>query len=112
MNRIMLPSEPLGVDQMNLARPPSHDVADVVQDSLSGLAAKTGFAATGTRSMPEAPAAMDDLGFGQIFGSRDAFRGIREISSGARHRRALLGRSVWPRNLQDSLVRVIAKRLL
>jgi hypothetical protein len=101
----------LRVDQMNLARPPSHDVADVVQDALSGSAAKTGFAATGTRSMREVPAAMNDFGFGQIFGSRDAFRGIRQISSGARHGKALLGQSVWPRNLQNSLVRVIAECL-
>jgi hypothetical protein len=42
-----------------------------------------------------------NLGFGQIFNSRDAFRGIG-LLSGSRHSRALLGQSVRPRNLQDS----------
>jgi hypothetical protein len=54
--------------------------------------------------MGEVSAAMNDLGFGQIFGARDAFRDIRQIQSGARHGKALLGQLVWPRNLQHLLV--------
>jgi hypothetical protein len=61
--------------------------------------------------MRKVAGAMKDLGFGQIFRSREAFRGIRQIMSRARHDKALLGQLVWPRILQDSPVRVIVKCL-
>jgi hypothetical protein len=44
--------------------------------------------------MGEVARALNDLGFGQIFGSRDAFRRIRQILSRARHDKALLGQLV------------------
>ena len=59
--------------------------------------------------MAEVAAAMNDFGFRQIFGSRDAFRSIRQILSWARHSNALLGQLVWPRNLQCLLASVMPK---
>jgi len=59
-----------------------------------------------TGTMGKVPAATDDLGFGQVFGSRDAFRSIRHVFSGARHGKALLGQVIRPGNLRDLLVPV------
>jgi hypothetical protein len=101
----------LGVDDMDVARPTEHQVANVMQDPFARSAAKTGFATKGTRAMREVPGAANDLGRGQIFRSSDAFRGIREILSWSRHGKALLGQVCRPRNLQDLLVSVMAKCL-
>jgi hypothetical protein len=84
----------LRVNEVNIARPPGNQIAHVVQDASGCSAAETGLVATRTRAMREIPCAMNDLGFGQIFGSRDAFRGIRRILSRARHDKALLGQLV------------------
>ena len=61
--------------------------------------------------MRKVPSAANDLGFGQIFGSCDAFRGVRQILSGSRHGKVLLGKVIQPRNIQDLLVWVMAKCL-
>jgi hypothetical protein len=81
----------LRVNEVNIARPPGKQIADVMKDAPGCSAAKTGLATTRTRAMGEVAAAMNDLGFGQIFGSRDAFGGIRQILSRAGHDKALLG---------------------
>jgi hypothetical protein len=79
-----------------------------MQDALARSAPKTGFATTGTRAMCEVPRTANDLGFGKIFGSRDAFRGIRKILTGSKHGKALLGWLFQPRKLRDLLVSVMA----
>jgi hypothetical protein len=84
----------LRVNQMNIARSPGNQIAHVMEDASGGSAAKTGLATARTRAMGKVASAMDDLGFGQIFGSRDAFRDVRHILSGARHSKALLGQLV------------------
>jgi esterase/lipase superfamily enzyme len=84
----------LRVDEVNVARTPRNQVAHVVKDTSACSAAETGFVTTRTGAMREVASAMNDLGFGQIFGSRDAFRGIRQILSRARHGNALLGQLV------------------
>jgi hypothetical protein len=101
----------LRVDEVDVAGPTGNQVADIMQDSSAGSAAKTGFATKRARSMREVPSAANDLGLGQIFGSRDAFRGVRQILSGSRHGKALLGQMFQPRNSQDLLVSVMAKCL-
>jgi hypothetical protein len=101
----------LRVYEVNIVRPTRNQVAHVVQDASACSAAETRLVATRTGAMREVPGAMNDLGLGQIFGSRDAFRGIGQILSGARHSKALLGQLVWSRNLQDLRIRVIAKYL-
>jgi hypothetical protein len=101
----------LGVDDMDVAWPTHHQVANVMQDPLARSAAKTGSATKGTRAMGEIPGATDDLGCGQIFGSSNAFRGIRQILPWSRHGKALLGQVSRPRNLQDLLVSVMVKCL-
>jgi hypothetical protein len=80
----------LRVHEVNSARPPGNQIAHVMEDASGCSAAKTGLATTRTRAMGEVAGAMNDLGFGQIFGSRDAFRGIRQLLSRARHDEALL----------------------
>jgi hypothetical protein len=101
----------LGVNEVDVAWPTGNQIADVVQNPTAGSAPETRFVTTRTGTMGEIPAAMNNPGFGQIFGSRNAFRDIRQILSGAKHSKALLGQLVWPRNLQDLLVRVMAKCL-
>jgi hypothetical protein len=101
----------LGVDNMDVARPASHQVANVMQDPLARSATKTGSATRRTGAMREIPGAANDLGWGQIIGPSDAFRGIREILSWSRHGKALLGQASRPRKLQDLRVAVIAKCL-
>jgi len=82
----------LGVNDVDVARPPGNQVSHVVKDSLARTVAETRLATERARPMREVVAALNDLGFGQIFGSRDALRDIRQILSGARHSKALLGR--------------------
>src|SRR5207245_11087156 len=82
-------------------------VANVMPDPFAQSAAKTGSPTKGTRTMREVPSAANNLGCGQILGSSDAFRGIREILSWCRHGKALLGQVCRPRNLQDLLVSVM-----
>jgi hypothetical protein len=84
----------LRVTKVDVAWPTGNQVAHVVEDASGCAAAKTGLATTRTRAMGEVAGAMNDLGFGQIFGSRDACRGIRQILSRARHDKALLGQLV------------------
>jgi len=81
----------LRVNKVNITRPPSNQIADVMKDASGCSAAKTGLATTWARAMGEVAAAMNDLGVGQIFGSRDARGGIRQILSRARHDKDLLG---------------------
>jgi hypothetical protein len=101
----------LGVDKVNVAWPTGNQVTNIVQNSFSGSAAETGSATKGTKAMREVPRAANDFGFGKIFRSRDAFRGIGQILSRSRHGKALLGQAFQPRNLQDLLVSVMAKCL-
>jgi len=54
--------------------------------------------------MREVPRAANDLRFGQILGSSNAFRRIGQILSWSKHRKALLGQTIQPRNLRDLLV--------
>lgn len=93
----------LRVQDVNVARTTGNKVSHVVEDSCASTVAETGLVANGTRPMREVSTAPNDLGFGQIFGARNAFRDIRQILSGTRHRNALLGQWVWPRNLQHLL---------
>jgi hypothetical protein len=93
----------LRVNQVDVARPTGNQIPNVMKDSFSGAVAKARSIATGARSMREVAATFNNLGSGQIFGSRNAFRDVRQILSGARHSKALLGQLVWPRNLQDLL---------
>jgi hypothetical protein len=97
----------LGVNDVNVARATSNQVPHVVKDSLAGTIAETGLATNGTRPMREVAAAPNDLGLGQIFGPRNAFRDVRQVLSGTRHSKALLGQSVWPRNLPHLLACVM-----
>jgi hypothetical protein len=98
----------LRINQVNITWPPGNPIADVMENASGCSAAKTGFTTMRTRAMGEVAAAMNDLGFGQIFGSCDAFGGIRQILSRTRHDKALLGQLVWPRDLHNPRVRVIA----
>jgi hypothetical protein len=91
----------LGVNEVDVARSTGNQVPNVVKNASARSAAETRFVTTRTRTMGEVSAAVNDLGFGQIFRARDAFRDIRQIQSRARHGKALLGQLVWPRNLQD-----------
>src|SRR5438132_1471238 len=97
----------LRVDDVDVTWPTEHQVANVMQDPFAHSAAKTGSPTKGTRTMREVPSAANNLGCGQILGSSDAFRGIREILSWCRHGKALLGQVCRPRNLQDLLVSVM-----
>jgi hypothetical protein len=101
----------LRIDEVNVAWPTGHQVANVMQDSFARPTAEAGFAASRTWAMRECPRAANNLGFRQIFGSRDAFRGIGQILPWSRHGKALLGQLFQPRNLQDLLVSVMAKCL-
>ena len=64
----------LGVNDVNVARPTGNQVSHVVKDSFASTVAETGLATEGTRPVREVAAAMNDLGLGQIFGSRDPLR--------------------------------------
>jgi len=92
----------LRVKNVDVAWPTGNQVANVVKDSIARAITKTRLATPGARPMCEVTAPLNDLGFGQIVGVRDAFRDVRQILSGG-HSKALLGQLVWPRNLQDSL---------
>ena len=94
----------LRVDEVDVAGTTGNQIAHVMQDSFAWTTAKTGLATNGTRACAEVPTAMNDLGFGKIFGSRDAFRVIGQILTGARHSKTLLGQVVRPRNLRELLV--------
>jgi hypothetical protein len=93
----------LGVYDVDVARATGNEVPHIMKDSFASTVAETGLATNGTRPMREVATALNDLSFGQIFGSRDAFRDVGQILSGTRHRKALLGQLVWPRNLQHLL---------
>jgi len=93
----------LGVNKVDVARATGNQVTHIVENSFAGPVAETRPVTIGTRPMREVAAALNDLGCGQIFGSRDAFRDVRQILSGSRHSKALLGQLVWPRNLQHLL---------
>jgi hypothetical protein len=84
----------LRVNEVDVARPTCNQIPNVVKNASPGSAAETRFVTTRTRAMGEVSAAINDLRFGQIFGSCDAFRDIRQILSGARHDKALLGQLV------------------
>jgi hypothetical protein len=101
----------LGVEEMDIAGATGHQVANIMQDAFAGSTTETGSAAPGTRPMCEVSPAANDLGLGQIFGARDAFRGVWHILAGSSHNQALLGCVFQPRNLQDLLGRVMAKCL-
>jgi hypothetical protein len=66
----------LGVNEMDVVRPTRNQIAQVMQGPLAGSAAEAGFAATRTGTMREVPAAIDNLGLGEVFDASDAFRGI------------------------------------
>jgi hypothetical protein len=91
----------LGVNEVDVTRVTGHQIPHVVKNAFAGSVAETRPVATGTRPMREIAAALNDLGWGQIFGSRDAFRDVRQILSWSRHSKALLGQLVWPRNVQQ-----------
>jgi hypothetical protein len=94
----------LRVNELNVARSSRNQIAHVMQDPPAGSTAETRFVTTRTGTMSEVPATVNDLGFGQIFGARNALRDIRQVLSGARHSKALLGLLIWPRKLQRLLV--------
>lgn len=98
----------LRVDEMDVAWPTGDQVANIMQDPLTRPTAETGLATARTMPMGEVPRAPNDVGLGQIFGSRDAFRGIGYVPSGSRHGKALLGQVFQPKNLRDLLVSVMA----
>jgi hypothetical protein len=93
----------LGVNEVDVARATANQVPHVVKNTFAGPVAETRPVTIGTKPTREVAAALNDLGCGQIFGSRDAFRDVRQILSGSRHSKALLGQLVWPRNLQHLL---------
>jgi hypothetical protein len=94
----------LRVDDVDIARATSNQVSHVMQNAFACTVAEAGLVADRTTATPEVPAPAHDLGFGQILGTSDAFRWVRQILSGARHSKALLGHVVWPRNLRDFLL--------
>src|SRR5262245_51723515 len=69
----------LGVTDFDVARATSDHVPHVVEDSSAGTASETGFATCGARSMSEVPAAANNLGLRQIFGTGNAFCAIGQV---------------------------------
>jgi hypothetical protein len=66
----------LRVEDVDVARVTGNQVPHVMQDAFACTVAETGLAADGTTATPEVPAAVHDLGFGQILGTRDTFREV------------------------------------
>ena len=98
----------LRVDQFDVAGPTSNQVAHVMQHAGAGPIAKARLAAPRTGAMWEVATAPNDLRLRQIFRARDALGGVRQILSGTRHGKALLGQVSSARNLRHLLVRVMA----
>src|SRR5438046_3963970 len=70
----------LGVNEVEVARLAGNQVSHVMQDSCAGTVAETGLATNGARPRREVAAALNDLGLGQIFGSREAVGDVRHTS--------------------------------
>jgi hypothetical protein len=56
---------------VDVAWPTGDQIADIVKDSFAGTAAKTRLTTKPTWPMREVTAALNDLAFRQIFGTRD-----------------------------------------
>jgi hypothetical protein len=101
----------LGVDEFDVARPTSDEVAHVMQQAAAGAISKARLAAPRTGEMWIVATASDNLCFWQIFGVRDAFTGIGQILTGTRHGNALLGQALSARKLRHLPVRVMANSM-
>jgi hypothetical protein len=86
---------------MDVTRPTTDQIADVVQDSGMHAIAPTAVLAARTPTVLEVATALNDLGLRQIFRFGDAFRDIRQIRTRTSHGPALLGQVYPARNLRD-----------
>jgi len=94
---------------MDVVRTARDQVPHVVQHPLRAAMSIGTMVTMGTRLTSEISATFDDLRCGQILGSRDAFRGIRQVLSRSWHDKALLGNALQARNLHKFSRRVIIK---
>ena len=92
------------VHKVDIAWPTGHQVAHVMQDAGGHTVSKARFPTTGTRTMRKVPRASNDLRLRQILWLGDALSRIRQVLSGTRHNKALLGQVIRPRNLGDLLI--------
>ena len=78
----------LRVGHIQLAGPPGHRIAQVVQNPMGCPKPIRPTSATGTGASPVIPRPLDDLGRGKILDASDAFGGIGNITSWSIHDRA------------------------
>lgn len=97
----------LRVRKMELPGPSGDEIPDIVQHAREHGVAKAGLGTAGTQTPLAIAAPSHDLRFGQILRTGDPFSGIRQILTGTRHSKALLGHVISARNLRDPLAWVM-----
>src|SRR5262245_668060 len=90
----------LRVDKVNVARATGNQVAQVMQGTGEDAVASAAFAASRTRSISVVTASSNDPRLGQIFRFGDPHSAVRQVLSGTRHGKALLGQVFPARKLQ------------
>jgi hypothetical protein len=98
-----------GVGKMDIARTARDQVSHLMQHPLRAAMPIGTVSAVWTRLPSERAATFDDLRLGQILGTRDALRGIRQVLSRSWHGTALLGNALQARNLTEFSRRVTIK---
>jgi len=90
----------LGVGEMDVTRTATNQISDVVQNPGEDTVAPTTAVTTWAGVMFVIAATPNKLGLRQILRTGNAFRGLRQIFSGARHGKFLLDRLFLTWNLQ------------